>query len=121
MLIKLHAKTNYFFKFVLPFGILFQWALPTIENQIYINTNFGDTIYEKCNNPEHSHPPLSQRDTPDDAEKLANSEICNPFIINAFQNYFYITTKIVFEKPEGSPKLLFKHFSPARSPPFFEV
>ena len=42
MLIKFSAKTKYFFNFVLPFALLFQWTLPTIEKEIYIHTNFGD-------------------------------------------------------------------------------
>ena len=96
MLIKLHAKTNYFFNFVLPFGILFQWALPTIENQIYINTNFGDTIYEKCNNPEHSHPPLSRRETSEDPEKFVNSDLNSSYIVSGFQKYFDVNPKNIF-------------------------
>ena len=101
--------------------LLFQWTLPIIEKKKNYHINFSDITFEKCNDPKHSHPPLSQRDTPDDTEKLINSDICSPFINNAFQNYFYITAKIVFEKPEGSPESLFKLSSPARSPPFFEV
>tara|TARA_B100000945_G_scaffold96789_1_gene75702 strand:+ start:176 stop:496 length:321 start_codon:yes stop_codon:yes gene_type:complete len=101
--------------------LLFQWTLPIIDKKKNFHINFSDITFEKCNDPNHSHPPLSQRDTPNDIEKLANFDICNPFIINEFQNYFYFTVKIVFEKPEGFPELLFKHFSPARSPPFFEV
>ena len=53
MLIKFPAKTKYFFNFVLPFALLFQWTLPTIEKEIYIHINFGDLIYDKCNDPEH--------------------------------------------------------------------
>ena len=121
MLIKLPAKTKYFFNFVLPFAILFQWALPTIENQIYINTNFGDSIYDKCNDPEHSHPPLSQRETSEDPEKFVNSDLNNSFIVFGYQNYFDISFKIIFEKPEKFPEFLFKHFPPARSPPYLEV
>tara|TARA_B100001123_G_C14569675_1_gene733714 strand:- start:25 stop:345 length:321 start_codon:yes stop_codon:yes gene_type:complete len=101
--------------------LLFQWTLPIIDKKKKIHINFSDITFEKCNDPKHSHPPLSERDTPDVPEKLVNSDIFNPFIINAFQNYFYITAEIVFKIPEGSLELLFKHFSPARSPPFFEV
>jgi len=121
MSIKFLSIIKYFLKVMLTLVLLFQWTLPIIDKKKKFHINFSDIKFEKCNDPNHSHPPLSERDTPDDAEKLANSDICNPFIINAFQNYFYITSKIVFEKPEGSPVLLFKHFSPARSPPYFEV
>ena len=121
MLIKLPAKTKYFFNFVLPFAILFQWALPTIENQIYINTDFADITYEKCNDPEHSHPPLSQRETSEDLEKLVNSDLNNSFFVNDYQKYFDISAENIFEKPKTNPVLLFKHFSPSRSPPYLEV
>ena len=121
MLIKLPAKTKYFFNFVLTVAILFQWALPTIENQIYINTNFADITYEKCNDPEHSHPPLSQRETSEDPEKFVNSDLNNSFFVNGYQKYFDISAKKIFEKPKTNPVLLFKHFSPSRSPPYLEV
>jgi len=121
MLIKLPAKTKYFFNFVLPFAILFQWALPTIENQIYINTNFGDSIYDKCNDPEHSHPPLSQRETSESPKKFVNLDLNNSFFVNGYQKYFDISAENIFEKPETSLELLFKHFPPARSPPYLEV
>ena len=121
MLIKLPAKTKYFFNFVLPFTILFQWALPTIENQIYINTNFGDSIYDKCNDPEHSHPPLSQRETSVSPGKFVNSDLNNSFFVNDYQKYFDISAENIFEKPKTNPVLLFKHFSPSRSPPYLEV
>ena len=121
MLIKLPAKTKYFFNFVLPFAILFQWALPTIENQIYINTNFADITYENCNDPEHSHPPLSQRETSEDLEKLVNSDLNNSFFVNDYQKYFDISAENIFEKPKNALELLFKHFPPARSPPYLEV
>ena len=121
MLIKLPAKTKYFFNFVLPFAILFQWALPTIENQIYINTHFVDSIYDKCNDAEHSHPPLSQRETSEDLEKLVNSDLNNSFFVNDYQKYFDISAENIFEKPKTNPVLLFKLFSPSRSPPYLEV
>ncbi len=122
MLIKLPAKTKYFFNFVLPFAILFQLALPKIENQIlYINTNFSDITFEKCNKPEHSHPPLSQRKTSEDLEKLVNSDLNISFFVNGYQKYFDISVEKIFEKPETFLELLFKHFPPARSPPYLEV
>ena len=121
MLIKLTAKTKYFFNFVLPFAILFQWALPTIENQIYINTDFADITYEKCNDPEHSHPPISEREASEDLEKLVNSYLDNSFIVFGYQNYFDYSFEVIFEKPERFPEFLFKHFPPARSPPYLEV
>ncbi len=42
MLIKFPAKTRYLFNIVLPFVLLFQGTLSTIENQIYIQTNFEE-------------------------------------------------------------------------------
>jgi len=117
MLIKLPAKTKYFFNFVLLFAILFQLAVPMIDSQKNIITNFADIRFEKCNDPEHSHPPLSQRETSEDLEKLINSDLNNSLIVNEDQKYFDISVEIIFEKPEKFPEFLFEYFPPARSPP----
>ena len=121
MLIKLPSKTKYFLKLGLPFVLLFQWTMPTIEKKRNFNINFSDITFEKCNDPEHSHPPLSQRETSEDLEKLVNSDLNNPFFINSHQKYFDISVEKIFEKPERFPEFLFKHFPPARSPPYIEV
>ena len=120
MLIKLPSKTKYFLKLVLPFVLLFQWTMPTIEKKRN-NINFADITYEKCNDLEHSHPPLSQRETSKDPEKFVNSDLNNSFFVNGYQKYFDILAENIFEKPETSLELLFKHFPPARSPPYLEV
>ena len=121
MLIKFPSKTKYFLKLVLPFVLLFQWTMPNIEKKRNFNTNFSDITFEKCNDPEHSHPPLSQRETSEDLEKLVNSYLDSSFIVSGYQNYFDISVEKIFEKPERSPEFLFKHFPPARSPPYLEV
>lgn len=121
MLIKLPSKTKYFLKLVLPFVLLFQWTMPTIEKKRNININFADITYEKCNDPEHSHPPLSERKFLEDLEKLVNSDLNNSFIVFGYQNKFDISAENIFEKPERFPEFLFKHFPPARSPPYLEV
>ena len=121
MLVKLPSKTKYFLKLVLPFVLLFQWTMPTIEKKRNININFAGIPFEKCNDPEHSHPPLSERETSEDLEKLVNSDLNNSLIVNEDQKYFVISVDVIFEKPEKLPKFLFKHFPPARSPPYLEV
>ncbi len=70
MSIKFTSKTKYLLKLVLPFVLILQWTMPTLEKKRNIHINFSDIIIEKCNDPEHSHPPLSQRETPEDPEKL---------------------------------------------------
>ena len=121
MLIKFPAKTKYFFNLVFPFALLFQWTLPTIEKQTYIHTNFGDLIYDKCKNPEHSHPPLSQRETSNDPEKFVNSDLNYSILIKEPFKLFYISGKKNFEKSITSPALLLEQLPPSRAPPFFEV
>ena len=121
MFFKYPSKIKYFFKLVLPFVLLFQWTILNIEQKRNIHLNFSDITFEKCNDPEHSHPPLSQRDTPEDSEKIVNSDINNHFVVNSSQKYFDINAEIIFKKIERSPESFFKHFTPARSPPFFEV
>ncbi|SVA20623.1 uncharacterized protein METZ01_LOCUS73477 [marine metagenome] len=121
MLIKLPSKTKYFLKLGLPFVLLFQWTMPAIEMKRNININFADITFETCNDPEHSHPPLSERETSEDLEKLVNSDLNNSLIVNEDQKYFDISVEIIFEKHERFPEFLFKHFPPARSPPYLEV
>ena len=121
MLINFPAKTKYFFNFVLLYTLLFQWTLPTIEKQIYIHTNFGVLIYDKCNDPEHSHPPLSQRETSNDPEKFVNSDLNNSILIKELLKLFYISGEKYFKKSITSPALLLEQLPPSRAPPFFEV
>ena len=114
-------KTIFFLKIVLALVLLFQLNMPAMQKGKNIYINFSDITFEKCNDPKHSHPPISQRDTPDEVEKLVNSDLNNLFIINTVQNGFDITAKIVFEKPKRFLELLLPYFPPARSPPFLEV
>ena len=118
---KFLPKTRYFFNIVLPFVLLFQWTLPTIEKKRNIQTNYGELIYDKCKDREHSHPPLSQRETSEDLEKLVNSDLNNSFLVFGYQHYFDISFKVIFDKLEKFPEFLFTHFPPARGPPYLEV
>ena len=120
MLIKFPAKTKYIFNFVLPFALLFQVTLPTIEKR-YIKTNFGELVFDKFKDKEHSHPPLSQRETSNDPEKFVNLDLNNPFFITEPLKIFYISDEKYFEKSITSPSLFLNQLHPARSPPFFEV
>ena len=95
--------------------------MPAMEKKSSIIINFSDITFEKCNDPEHSHPPLSQRDPVEAPEKLVNTELNSPFVFNGSQKYFEIAFEIIFEKPETLPEFLLKHFPPSRGPPFFEV
>ena len=74
MSIKFLSIIKYFLKVILTLVLLFQWTLPIIDKKKNLHINFSDITFEKCNDPNHSHPPLTQRDTPDDAEKLTNSD-----------------------------------------------
>jgi|TARA_B100001079_G_scaffold151391_1_gene129833 hypothetical protein len=121
MLIKFPAKTRYLFNIVLPFVLLFQGTLPTIGKQIYIQTNFGELIYDKCKDPGHSHPPLSQRETSNDPEKFVNLDLNNSFFINNPPKFFNISGENKFKIFTPLPELLSAQFPPARGPPYFEV
>ena len=121
MSINFPAKTTYFLKLGLLFVLLIQWTMPTIEKGRNISINFSDITFEKCNDPEHSHPPISQRDTPEDPEKFVNSNLNSSFIVSSFQKYFDINAKNIFEKPETIPESLSKYFPSSRGPPYLEV
>ena len=121
MLIKFPAKTRYLFNIVLPFVLLFQGTLPTIGKQIYIQTNFGELIYDKCKDREHSHPPLSQRETSNEPVKYVNSDLNNLTFINKPPKFFNISGENNYNKSTPLPELSLAQFPPARGPPYFEV
>ena len=112
---------RYLLKLVLPFVLLLQWTIPAIEMKRDIQINFSDITFEKCKDPKHSHPPMSQRDTPEDPEKFVNSNLNSSFIVSSFQKYFDINAKNIFEKPETIPESLSKYFPSSRGPPYLEV
>ena len=112
---------RYLLKLVLPFVLLLQWTIPAIEMKRDIPINFSDIIFEKCNDPKHSHPPMSQRDTPEEPDKFINSDINSSFIVSIFQKYFEINAINIFEKPETIPESLSKYFPSSRGPPYLEV
>ena len=121
MLLKSLAKMKYFFNIVLPFVLLFQGTLPMIEKKRGSQTNFGKLIYDKCNDPEHSHPPLSQRETSEDPEKFVNSDLNNSIFFNEPHKYFKISGENKFKIFTTLPELLSTQFAPTRGPPYFEV
>ena len=118
---KLPPKTKYFFNIVLPFVLLFQWTLPTIEKKKNTQTNFGEVIYDKCKDKEHSHPPLSKRETPNDPEKFVNFDLNNSFFINKSPKFFNIFGANTFKTFTPLPEFLLAKFPPARGPPYLEV
>ena len=118
---KFTAKTKCFFNIVLPFVLLFQWTLPTIEKKRNIQTNFGDLIFDKCKNREHSHPPLSQREKSNEPEKFVNSDLNNLSFFNKPPKFFKIPGENNFNKSTPLPELSLALFPPARGPPYFEV
>ena len=121
MLLKFLSKKKYFLNFLLPFALLFQWTLPTIEKKLNLRTNFGELIYDKCNDLEHSHPPLSQRETSNEPEKFVNLDLNNSFFINEPIKLFYISGEKYFEISITSPPLFLAQLPSARASPFFEV
>ena len=121
MLIKFPTKTRYLLNIILPFVLFFQGILPTIERQINIQTNFGELIYDKCNDPEHSHPPLSQGETSNDPETFVNLDLNNSFFISKTPKFFNISGENKFKTFTPLPELLSVQFPPARGPPYFEV
>jgi len=115
------SKTKYFFNFLLLVIFLFQLTLPTIENKKNIHINFGELIFNKCNDPKHSHPPLSKRKSSNEPVKFVNSDLNNLFFINKPPKLFNISGENSFKKFFSLPELSLALFTPARGPPYFEV
>ena len=118
---KLLPKTKYFFNIVLPFVLLFQGTLQTIEKKIYIKTNFSELTFDKCKDKEHSHPPLSQRETSNDPEKYVNLDLNNSFFINKPSKFFNFSGENKFKTFTPLPDFFSAKFPPVRGPPYFEV
>ena len=114
-------KTKDCLNIVIPFFLLFQWTLPTIEKKIDLHINFGELIVEKCNNSEHSHPPLSEKKSVDDHVKFLKTEANNLFFVSTPHKFFIISGENNFKKFTTLPKLSLAPFPPARGPPYFEV
>ena len=113
-------KTKYFFKVILPFLLLFQWTLPTIEKK-NLQLNFGDLIFQKCDNQEHSHPPLSQDKSSNDKVKFVSTEANNIVFVSTPPKFFNISGENKFNKFTSLKKLSLAPFPPSRGPPYFEV
>ena len=114
-------KTKYCLNIVIPFVLLFQSTLPTIEKKKDLHINFGELIVEKCNNSEHSHPPLSENKSADDPVKFIKTEANNLFFVSTPPKFFFISGENNFKKFTSFPKLSLAPFPPARGPPYFEV
>ena len=121
LLLKLLSKKKSFLNFLLPFALLFQWTLPSIEMKRDIPKNFGELVLEKCNDPEHSHPPLSKRETSEDPEKFVISDLIHLHFIDKQNKIFKISFKKRFNKASTVSELSFSYFPPSRAPPYFEV
>ena len=118
---KFFSKTKKSFSLFLPFVFLFQWTLPTIEKNRINRINFGDLVFVKCNNPEHSHPPLSERKSSNDVIKFVYSEGNNIFFANTPPELIYISSEKKFKILTTLSELSLANFINARGPPFFEV
>ena len=114
-------KTKYYLNFVLPFVLLFQWTLTTFDKGKNLQPNFGELILVKCNDPEHSHPPLSEKKPADDPVKFVNTEANNIFFVSTPPKFFNIPGVNKFKKFTTFQKLSLAPFPPARGPPYFEV
>ena len=114
-------KAKYCLNILIPFVLLFQWTLPKIEKKNNLQINFGELILEKCNNAEHSHPPLSEKKPEDDPVKFVNTEANNHFFVSTPPKFFNIPGENKFKKFITLPKLSLAPFPPARGPPYFEV
>ena len=118
---KFFPKTKKYFSFFLPFVFLFQWTLPTIEKNRITHINFGDLVFVKCNNPEHSHPPLSERKLSHDVTKFVNFEGKNLFFANTPPKLINILGENKFKILTTLSELSLAHLINARGPPYFEV
>ena len=95
--------------------------MPLMGGKNNTQINFSEITFEKCKNPEHSHPPLSQKETKGNEEELINSDLNSYFAVNCLPKYFKVVVEKIFEKPDKFPELFYKHFPPSRSPPYLEV
>ena len=118
---KLISKNRYFLNLLLPFALLFQLTLPSIEKKRDISINFSDIVLEQCNDPEHSHPPLSQRETSEDPEKFIFSDLIHLYLFDKQKKFYKFSVKNDFNKPNTISVLSLSYFPPSRAPPFFEV
>ena len=121
MLKEFPAKTKYFFNILLPIALLLQGTLATIEKKEDLVTNFSELIFEKCTDPEHSHPPLSQREESNDPEIYIDLNL-NHFFLNS-KKFDFVKKSPENDFNKSEPLLIcsLAYFPPNRGPPKFKV
>ena len=115
------AKTKYFFNIVLSVTLLLQGTLATIEKKEDLQTNFSDLIFEKCIDPAHSHPPLSQREESNDPEIYVDSKLNHFFLVSKKYDFLKKSPGNNFNKSEPLLVWLLANSPPNRGPPLFKV
>ena len=118
---KFFSKIKKILSFFLPFVFIFQWTLPTIGKKRITQINYGELVFVKCNNPEHSHPPLSKKKSLHEEIKFVNSEGNNLFFATTKPKIIYIFDENKFKKYINLSELSLVHLLKARGPPYFEV
>ena len=121
MLLKFLSKKKYFLNFLLPVALLLQGTLTTIEKKGNLQTNFSELIFEKCIDPEHSHPPLSQREASNDPEIYVDSNLNHFFLVSKKYDFLKISPENNFNKSVPLLVCSLAHFPPNRGPPLFKV
>ncbi len=121
MLLKFLSKKKYLLNFLLPVALLLQGTLTTIEKKGNLQTNFSELIFEKCIDPEHSHPPLSQREASNDPEIYVDSNLNHFFLVSKKYDFLKKSPENNFNKSEPLLVCSLAHFPPNRGPPLFKV
>ena len=115
---KIYLNKSFFLNLFLAIVLLFQGKF-YIPNEIRnIPKNFANINFVKCNNPDHSHPPLSEPKKTITIEKIYESG--NKLYYLFAEKYkcyevFYVSHQ---NSIESIPKFLSYHYRPIRAPPF---
>ena len=118
---KFFIEKSFFLNICLAIVLLFEGKF-SIPSEIKIPPkNFAELNFVKCNNPDHSHPPISQTKKTITIEKICESGFKFSYLFDEKRNYFEISEVSHQNSNEFLPKFLFSHSRPSRAPPFYEV
>ena len=118
---KIYINKSFFFNLFLGIVLLFQgkFNIPNIIKKI--PNNFANLNFVKCNNPDHSHPPLSEPKKTITIEKIFESGNKLYCLFTEKYKRFEVFDGRHQKSIESIPKFLSYHCWNIRAPPFYEV
>ena len=117
----IHSNSVIYIKIFLTTTLTLNLVSPGFEDRDATRLNFTNYSFEKCKNPDHSHPPLTKKEKSDSFSKFINSDHFSlSFICQPGRFLKLHMSKIIFSSLH-SKDYIYLHLQQKRAPPYFEV